>query len=72
MRHNRKRYDYDYRVNDIIMIKTYYPTKMQEKLHEPYPIAKTQTNGTVILSMDPNNFIQETFNLRKIVPIKGN
>ena len=28
MRHNRKRYDHHYCVNDLVMIKTYDPTKM--------------------------------------------
>ena len=52
MRHNRKRYDHHYHVNDHVMIKTYDPTKMQEKLHGPYPIAEMRTNDIVILSMD--------------------
>ena len=58
-RHNRKRYDYHYRVNDRVTIKTYDPTKMQEKRHGPYPIAEIRTNGIVILNMDPNGFMQE-------------
>jgi len=69
MRHNRKRYDYHYRVGDLIMIKKYDPTKMEEKLHGPYPIHDLRTNGTVRIERAP--LILETFNLRKIVPYKG-
>ena len=47
IRYNRKRYDYHYRLRQRVMMKTYDPVKMQEKLHGPYPILELRTNGTV-------------------------
>ena len=35
-RHNRRRYDYHYCVGDDVLVKTYDPTKMEERLHGPY------------------------------------
>ena len=69
MRHNRKRYDHHYQINDLIMVLVYDPDKMQEKLHGPYPILEIRTNGTVRIQRAPN--VLETFNIRKIVPYKG-
>ena len=68
-RHNRKRYDYHYRLGQRIMVKVYDPVKMEEKLHGPYPIMELRTNGTVRIARAPH--VVETFNLRKIVPYKG-
>ena len=69
IRHNCKRYDYHYRLGDRIMVRVYDPTKIQEKLHGPYPILELRTNGTVRIQRAPN--VEETFNIRKIVPFKG-
>ena len=70
MRHNKKRYNYHYRVGDEVMITTYDPTKLPERLHGPYRIVETRTNGTVRVRMrEPN--IDETFNIRKLRPYKG-
>ena len=66
IRHNRKLYDCHCRLGDLIMVKAYDPTKMQEKLHGPYPILELRTNGTVRIQRAP--IIVETFNIRKIVP----
>ena len=69
MRHNYKRYDYHYRIRDLIMVKVYDPTKMQEKLHGPYHIIIIRTNGIVQIQRAPK--FLETFNIRKLVPYKG-
>ena len=69
IRHNRKRYDYHYRLGDRIMVRVYDPDKMQEKLHGPYRIVEIRTNGTVRIQRTSN--VLETFNIRKIVPYKG-
>ena len=69
LRHNRKRYDHHYRLGDMIMAKVHDPTKMQEKLHGPYPIIELRTNGTVRIQRHP--LVVETFNIRKIVSHKG-
>ena len=51
------------------MAKVYDPTKMEEKLHGPYPMLELQTNGTVLIQRAPH--VVETFNLRRIVLYKG-
>ena len=38
LQHNYKRYDHHYCLGDLIKVKVYDPTKMQENLHRPYPI----------------------------------
>ena len=42
IRHNCKRYDYHYQLGQRVMVKTYDPAKMQEKLHGPYLILELQ------------------------------
>ena len=72
MQHNRKRYDYHYRVGDEVMITTYNydPTKLQEQLHRPYRIVETRTKGTIcVQTQEPN--IDDTFNTRKLRHSKG-
>ena len=69
MQHNRKRHNYHYQIRDLIMVKVYDPTKMQEKLHGPYPIITIRTNGTVQTQRATN--VLEMFNIWKLVPYKG-
>ena len=53
------------------MIKVYEPDKMQDALYGPYQISEIRTNGTVRVRRDPTGFVEETFNIRKIEPFKG-
>ena len=70
MRINQKRYDYHYQVNDYVMVKKYDPKKGEERVHGPYQITECRTNGTVQIQRE-NPMIQETFNIRKLVPYRG-
>ena len=70
-RHNRKRYDHHYRVNDWVMIKKYDPWKGDDRLHGPYQITEVRTNGTVRIRRNEQGEIEETFNIRRLVPYKG-
>ena len=70
-RHNRKRYDHHYRVNDWVMIKKYNPRKGDDCLHGPYQITEVRTNGTVRIQRDARSEIKETFNICQLVPYKG-
>ena len=54
-----------------IMIKYYDPDKLEPRLHGPYIIVECRTNSTVVVQMDDNGNVYETFNIRKIVPYKG-
>ena len=71
LRQNRSRYDHHYKVNDWINVKKYDPTKGEERLHGPYQIVETRTNGTVVIDRQTDGYIEETFNIRKIVPHRG-
>ena len=71
MRENQKRYEYHHRVGDLVIIKVYNPTKLQEMLHRPYPIVECRTNGTVRVQRGPAGAVIETYNIRKVVPYKG-
>ena len=69
VRMNRKRFDHHYKVGDLVMIKKYDPRKGDERLHGPYPILETRTNGTIVVHRD--NLINETYNIRKVEPYRG-
>ena len=69
-RQNRNHYDYHYGVNNYIMVKKYDPTKGKEQLHGPYQILECRTNGTIVIRRE-NPMVQETYNIRKIIPYKG-
>ena len=69
IQHNRKQYNYHYRMGQRVVVKTYDPVKMEERLHGPYPILEFRINGTVRIQRGPH--IVETFDLWKIVPYKG-
>ena len=53
MWYNQKHYDYHYKVDKEVMVKTYDPLKMDEQLHGPYPILETRTNGMVVVQRHP-------------------
>ena len=53
------------------MIKVYDLTKLQERLHGPYPIVECKTKGTVRVQRGPTVVVIETYNIRKVVPYKG-
>ena len=71
MQHNKKRYDYHYKVNELVMIKAYDPNKMEPRLHGPYPITECRTNGTVVVQRDGRGEVFETVNIQKLEPYKG-
>ena len=69
IRLNRIRIDYNYTIGDQVMVKTYDPTKLQERFHGPYNIVRVYTNGTVRLQRNPTT--TEVFNIRKLTPYRG-
>ena len=66
---NRKRIDYNYKVGDMVKLKVYDPTKLQERFKGPYRITQVFTNGTVHLQIKAG--ITTPINIRKIEPYKG-
>ena len=70
-RANAKRIEWNYNINDRVMMVEYDPTKLDAKTHGPYLITRVFTNhGTVRIQRKPH--VQETVNIRKIYPYKGN
>ena len=47
------------------------PAKGEDKLHGPYKIQETRTNGTVVVIRNEEGNVLETYNIRKIQPYKG-
>lgn len=70
-RQNRRRYEYHYRVGDYVHVKVYNPRKGEDKLHGPYKIQETRTNGTVVVVRDEEGNVTKTYNTRKLEPYKG-
>ena len=66
---NKTRIDYNYQVGDMVKLRVYDPSKLQERFKGPYRITQVFTNGTVHLLTKPG--ITTTVNIRKIEPYKG-
>ena len=70
-RQNEKRLKYHYKVDEYVWIKVYDPAKGDDKLHGPYKIQETRTNGTVVVIRNEIGNVLETYNIRKLEPCKG-
>ena len=70
-RQNKKRIKHHYKVGNHVWIKVYDPKKGDDKLHGPYKIQETRTNGTVVVVMNELGNILETYNIRKLEPYRG-
>ena len=68
-RQNSKRIQHHYRFGDKSNVKTIDPVKLSERLHEPFFVVQTNTNGKVTIQRAAN--VQETLLVQKIVPYKG-
>jgi len=68
-RQNKKRCEHTYAIGQLVYMKTYDLTKMQEKLHGHYPLLQVYTNGTVDVYRVEN--VRDRVHLRKIVPYRG-
>lgn len=69
-RANAKRLEWNYDVNDPVMMVEYEPNKMDARTHGPYRITRVFANGTVRIQRGPH--VQEVVNIRKIYPYRGN
>ena len=68
-RSNKGRIDHNYRIGEMVKLKVYDPTKLQERFKGPYRITQVFTNGTVHLQIKRG--ISTPINIRKIEPYKG-
>ena len=67
-RQNEKRIEHHYKVGDWVMIKVYDPKKGDDRLHGPYKIKETRTNGTIVVIRNEEGNVLETYNIRKLKP----
>ena len=69
IRINKRRINYNFSVNNEVMMVKYDPTKLQARMHGPYRIVRMFTNGTVRIQL--NNNVQETVSIKKLFPFRG-
>lgn len=71
MRHNKKQYDYHFKVGQFVMLirKNWDKYKMKPRLKGLYLIEEARTNGTVSLRMSPD--CVQTVHIRKLRPYRG-
>ena len=65
------RIEYHYKVGEYVWVKVYDPKKGDDRLHGPYKIQETRTNGTVVVLRNEEGNVLETYNIRKLQPYKG-
>ena len=61
--------DYNYQVGDMLKLRVYDPSKLEERFKGPYRITQVFTNGTVHLQIKSG--ITTSVNMQKIKPQKG-
>jgi hypothetical protein len=66
-RQNIRRFDYDYRADELVLIRLPNPMKLQEHFTGPYTIRQVHTNGTVTIQIREN--IIQRINIRRIKPL---
>jgi transposase InsO family protein len=69
MRENRRRRQYDYQPNQLVLKKNHNPRKLGERTSGPYTISKVHTNGTVTLQISED--LSERINIRRVIPYKS-
>ena len=67
-RASAKRRTWDYQPKDMVLRKTFKPTKLGEQTTGPYRVSKVHCNGTVTLVM--NDDVTERINIRRILPFR--
>ena len=65
---NRKRFSYDYNVNDEVLKIVYDPSKLDSRATGPYPIERVHANGTVTIHLSPTT--TKRISLQRIKPYR--
>ena len=68
MQANRKRFSYDYHINDEVLKLEHRPSKLQPRAHGPYRILQVHANGTVTIRLSPTTI--ERISIRRIKPYR--
>ena len=67
---NSKCIDYNHRtIGELVMLKEYDSTKLQERLHGLYPVVRVNVNGTIDIQMNDGTI--DHYIIRKVVPYKN-
>ena len=70
-RQNEKRIEHHNKVGHWVMIKVYDPNKGDDRLHSPYKIQETRTNGTVVVVRNEEGNVLKVYDIRKLKPYTG-
>lgn len=65
---NRKRFSYDYAVNDEVLKLTFKPDKLEPKASGPFRVVSVHTNGTLTLQLSPH--VIERISIRRVKPYR--
>lgn len=63
---NRKRYSYDYQVDDEVLKLVYKPDKLDPRAEGPYRVVQVHTNGTLTIQLDHHT--RERISIRRLKP----
>ena len=69
IRLNKKCADYNYSINDKVLLRVADPVKMEDRFTGPYRIARVFVNRTIDLDLEPTTV--RRFSIRKVVPYIG-
>ena len=67
-RQNSKRREFDYSINDEVLIKVPNPNKLEPRFQGPFRITQVFTNGTV--EIQRTNQVYERINIRRLIPFR--
>lgn len=63
---NLQRLNYDYNVNDQVLVKVFDPDKLDPRYEGPYQVLQVHVNGTLTIQRSPN--ITERISIRRLKP----
>src|SRR5210317_1641306 len=67
-RQNAKRREFDYSINDEVLIKVPKPNKLEPRFQGPFRVTQVFTNGTV--EIQRTNQVFERINIRRLIPFR--
>ena len=65
---NRKRFNYDYQIDDEVLKLNFNPNKLEARASGPYKIVRVHANGTVTIRLSETTI--ERISLRRIKPYR--
>jgi transposase InsO family protein len=65
---NNRRLNYDYKMGQMVYVKTVAPTKLGERSEGPFRVERVHTNGTITIRR--NEHVTERVNIRRVFPTR--